>query len=381
MRRIFITGSLAGQTLLSCVLAVPVMAAACGSESGVGPGRSGLIIRWTSPRTQPGADWTNGAPAVDDGRVFVQDGNQLLALDASTGARLWSRAVRVAAAPPPTTLRAADGVVYLSETDSIMAVNGATGATIWTLHPDSQTVTEPALDATTFYTGQRGIPVVYAVARTDGSVRWKVNVGAGYQYLAHVRGVAVSGDTVYAAVERYLDRNGASASGVLVALARSDGHELWRYETPGTKDFLLDAPRPVGRLILVNDFYTGDLIAVDMVSHQEVWRTPVGGTMHMAVVDQTVLTAGVDTKARGLDLATGTVKWTAATGSSAFGIGTCGGSFYVSAFQLRRYDVATGQITGEAQVGSMEGGFVTHVASDGASVFVAGTSGVTSFRC
>jgi outer membrane protein assembly factor BamB len=272
-------------------------------------------------------------------------------------------------------------VVYLSETDSIMAINGATGATIWTVHPDSQAVTEPALDATTFYTGQRGIPIVYALARADGTVRWKVNVGAGYTFRAHVRGVAVSGDTVYASLERYLDLNGVSASGVLVALAASDGHELWRYETPGTKDYLLDAPLPVGRLILVNDFYKGDLIAVDMVSHQEAWRTPVGGTERMAMVGQTVLTAGVDTRARALDLATGAVKWTAETGSSAFGLGKCAGSLFVSAFHLRRYDIGTGQITGESQLGTVDGGFVTHVASDGASVFVAGTSGVAAYRC
>lgn len=360
-------------------LAVPLLAVACGN--GTGPSDGGLRLIWSSPRTQAGSDWTNGTPAVDANRVFVQEGNQLIALDASSGARVWSRAVRVAAAPPPTTLRAADGIVYLSETDSIMAVNGATGATIWTVHPDSQAVAEPALDGTTFYTGQRGIPIVYALARADGAVRWKVNVGSGYTFRAHVRGVAVAGDTVYASLERYLDLNGVSASGVLVALAASDGHELWRYETPGTKDYLLDAPLIAGRLVLVNDFYKGDLIAVDMMSHQEVWRTAVGGTERMALVGQTVLTAGVDAKARALDLATGALKWTAETGSSAFGLGTCGASLYVTAFHLRRYDAATGAITGESQVGSMDGGFVTHVASDGTRVFVAGTSGVAAYRC
>jgi outer membrane protein assembly factor BamB len=118
-----------------------------------------------------------------------------------------------------------------------------------------------------------------------------------------------------------------------------------------------------------------------MVTHREAWRTQAGGTMRMAVVGQTVLTAGADTKARCLDLATGTVKWVSGTGSSPLGIGTCGANFYVSAFQLRRFDSGSGQLTGEAGTGRAEGGFVSHVASDGSRIFVSGTSGVAAFRC
>jgi len=196
-----------------------------------------------------------------------------------------------------------------------------------------------------------------------------------------VHGVAVSGDTVYATVERYLNLNGAVVSGVLVALSSEDGHELWRYETPGTHDFFLNAPLPKGRLILLNDFYGSALIAVDMVTHQEVWRAPGNGSVGLAVVGQTLLTAGFDPNARGLDLASGVAKWSAGTGSSAFGVGTCGNSFYVSAFQLRRYDVSSGQMTGKASLGSAEGGWESFVASDGTNVYVAGTAGIAAYRC
>lgn len=367
------------RALWGCVLATPLLTPACKTDTG--PIGGGLSLLWVSPKAQASADWVGGAPAVDGGRVFVQEGNQLVALDAASGARLWSRQVRVAQAPPPTTLRASNGVLYLSETDSIMAVNDATGATVWTVHPDSQAIVEPALDATTFYTGQRGVPVVYALARTDGRVRWKVNLGIGYTFLAHVHGVAVAGDTVYASVERYLNLNGATVRGVLVALASSDGHELWRYETPGTHDFLLDAPIPVGRLIIVNDFYAGDMVAVDMVTHQEVWRTPVGGSEGEVLVGQTLFAAGVDTHIRAIDVATGAVKWSTSTGSSPFGVGACGSNAYASAFTLRRYDQATGALTADEHLGPADGGFVSQIANDGADVFVAGSMGVAAFRC
>jgi outer membrane protein assembly factor BamB len=362
-------------------LCAPLLSAACHGDGGTGPGDGGLALAWASAPTAAGGDWANGTPAVDGGRVFVQEGNRLVGLDASTGARLWSRQIRVASSPPPTTLRASGGRVFVSETDSIMAVDGASGATVWSVHPDSQAVTEPALDDATFFTGQRGIPVVYALSRTDGALRWKVNVGTGYTFRAHVRGVAVSGDTVYASIERYLDVNGASASGVLVALSKADGHELWRYETIGAKGFFLNAPVPSGHLILVNDYYSGDVVAVDVTSHQEVWRTAAGGTVDVVVVGSRIFTAGADTKVRGLDLATGAVQWTGPTGSSAFGIGTCGGNVYVTAFALRRFDGTSGAMTGEAQLGSLNGGFVTHVASDGTKVYVAGTAGVAAYLC
>jgi outer membrane protein assembly factor BamB len=38
--------------------------------------------------------WVNGRPAVADGRLYVQDANLAMALDAATGRILWSRPVR-----------------------------------------------------------------------------------------------------------------------------------------------------------------------------------------------------------------------------------------------------------------------------------------------
>lgn len=358
----------------------PLLASACNQDGPSGPSEGGLITAWTSSPTSAGGDWIGGTPAVDAGRVYVQEANNLVGLDAATGRRLWSRRIRVAPTPPPTTLRADGGRVFVSETDSIMAVDGATGATFWTVHPDSQTVAAPALDATTFYTGQRGIPIVYALDRQSGARRWAVNVGTGYTFAAHIRGVAVSGDTVYAAVERYLNLNGATSSGVLVTLDRVDGHELWRYETPSGHNFLSGSPLPHGTLVIVRDFGGGDLVAIDVRTHAEAWRRSVGGPMGVVAIGDVLYTAGVDHTARALDVATGAVKWSMDTGSSAIGVGACAGSFWVTALTVRRFNGATGAVTGESNAGGA-GGFVSHLANDGARVYVSGTSGVTAFAC
>ena len=95
----------------------------------------------------------------------------------------------------------------------------------------------------------------------------------------------------------------------------------------------------------------------------------------------TFLTASFDTRAVGVDLATGAARWASGTGSSPIGIGTCGNSLYVSAFQLRRFDASSGQLTGNASLGPADGGWVSNVASDGVNVYVAGTAGVAAYRC
>jgi outer membrane protein assembly factor BamB len=368
-------------TCCRALLCAPLLALACKSDGALGPdGTGGLVPFWFSARTTAGNDWIGGTPAVDGGRVFVQEAYNLVGLDAATGQRLWSRRVRIAPSPGPTTLRAGGGRVFVSETDSIMAVDAATGATIWTLHPDSQAVTAPALDDASFYTGQRGIPVVYAVARDNGVVRWKVNVGVSYTRVAHVRGVGVAGDTVYAAVERYLSANGDVSTGVLVALDRHDGHELWRYETAGTRNFFLGAPVPVGKVVLVTDSEAGDLIAVDMSTHKEVWRTPAGGPFGVYVVGQTAFVSGADHQARAIDISTGAVRWTSDTGSSDLGYGACGSNFMVSSFLLRRFDGATGALTGKSGVGGNPG-FVSYIATDGARGYVTASNGVFAFAC
>jgi outer membrane protein assembly factor BamB len=272
------------------------------------------------------------------------------------------------------------GVVYVSETDSVMAVDGATGHTIWSVHPDSQAIVVPALDATGLYTGQRGLAVVYAFERASGALRWKRNMIVGSAFPAYVSGLATAGDTIYATIQKSLDLNGVASKGVLVALDRTTGAELWRYETPGSKDYFFNEPVVAAGQVIVVDSYAGLLISVDPRTQTERWRVDVGGANRAFVVGSTVLAAGATTKARGIDLATGTVKWTAETESSPLGAGVCGNSFFVSAFHLHRFDVATGALTGQADRNTYKD-FFSNVASDGIHAYAVAGNGTFAFRC
>src|SRR5438046_1590993 len=78
-------------------------------DDGTSPRASGpMRIAWHTPLPFSGQSFWLGRPAVDGGRVFVQDGNLLLGLNANTGAVLWSRPVRRTPSPPVTRLLARD---------------------------------------------------------------------------------------------------------------------------------------------------------------------------------------------------------------------------------------------------------------------------------
>lgn len=353
-----------------------------GVQSDTGPVR--LHTVWHTRTPGSGVSGWLGRPAVDGGRVFVQAANEALGLDAATGAVLWSRPVRRAPSPPPTTLLARDGRVYVSETDSVLALDAATGRTVWNFHPDSQAVVAPALDATNLYTGQRGRPVVYALGLADGVPRWRVDLSAGrdYSYQTDVKGVAVSGDTVYVAITRGLTANYYKTSGVLAALDSRDGHELWRYETPGEFHGFADAPLVGGGLVIVNDFMGNAVVGYNVAAQRVAWtgtldrNGPTASELHSGVV----YVAGADAHAWAFDAITGAVRWKAGGLGSALGGAYCASGFFVNDERLRRFNAASGSLTGQTDAGS---GLVfsSNIVADGQNVYFTGADGAYAVAC
>lgn len=103
--------------------------------------------RWRrTVRSGPGlVEWYDGSPAVADGRVVVDADDALVALDATTGERLW----RVGVDPvdggdrvrPVYGAAVADGAVYFGGSDGrFRAVDAATGERLWDAAPDGGVV-------------------------------------------------------------------------------------------------------------------------------------------------------------------------------------------------------------------------------------------------
>jgi outer membrane protein assembly factor BamB len=344
-----------------------------------------LAIRWVTPSAANSAAYWQGRPAVDGGRVFTEEGNSVVAFDAGTGRRLWARPVRIAPYPPPTALLAANGRVYISEVDSVLSMDEATGATIWNFHPDSQAIVMPAMDDQAFYTGQRGIPVVYALALSDGHLLWRTNLGVGYQYPALVGGLAVHGDTVYATAWRWLTANGYRSTGVLVALSRLDGHELWRYETAGQFSGFRFEPLIAGSRIIVDDVLGGLVVAVDVATQLEAWHMDGGANGSIPSAPSVLARSGVYSVlslgyAMGVDTGSGNLMWRQANGSSGLGVVVCGSSVFTDADIIQRRDLTTGRLTGELDPKAGYD-FSSNFASDGHTVYVTGGVSTVAIAC
>lgn len=355
-----------------------VLGAPSACRDGTAPSSAQSVLWRATLPVDPQQIWI-GRPAADPNRAIIEAGNQLFALDAANGQVVWRHTVRMAPTPAPTMPLIDAGRVYLAEVDSTFAFDAATGAVAWTFHPDSGGVAAPAIDASTLYIGQRGMPTVYALDKVSGALRWRRNLGAGYVYEASVRGLAVRGDTVYATVWRFKAIGGALSSGVLVALDRVDGHELWRYETPGDRGSFVTEPLLLPDLIIVNDNAGTAVLGIDPRTRSVRWRSPTV-TAYMAYANGTIYGGGANGNAYAMNAATGVVQWTKAIGSSAFGLALCGGSVWVNNGNLHRLDAASGAERGRFDP-SRADTFGSDVGTSGQAVFVAGGAGVTAVAC
>jgi outer membrane protein assembly factor BamB len=343
-----------------------------------------LSLIWHAVTQANEVSFFTGTPAVSEGTVYLEDGNTVLALDATTGAKKWARPVRIAPIAPARNLVVRGSRVFVSETDSVLAMDIRDGHTIWSIHPDAQAIAYASADDRAFYTGQRDIPFVYAFDVADGHIIWKVNIGLGWTFPGHVEGTAVSGDTVYVAARKWLALNGYIGQGVLVALDRTDGHELWRYETPGTNGGLQDAPVVAGNLIVVSDLIGNAFFAYDRFTKQLVWRVQGkdnGPLTPPVVVGDDVYVGSANTHLYAVNLQTGTVKWDVTPAGSIGGTAFCGGQVFIEAYMIQRHSSADGAYTGAYNYDYNVGPFTSNIATDGTSIYFAGEGGVYALAC
>jgi outer membrane protein assembly factor BamB len=366
--------------------ALPVLVAFIACSDSTGGGKLDLPLVWhLSANASQISYWLQGTPAVTNGKVFVEDGNQVLGIAAGSGAVIWATRVKDYPLPGARNIVARNGQVFVSEVDSVSAIREADGAVAWRFHPDSNAaLIGISVDDRAVYTGQRGIPIVTALNVVDGAVLWRTNVAQGWTTPAFVTGIAASGDTVYAGISRWINQNGGLRAGVIVALNRITGAEIWRYQTPSQSDDTQGVPLVIADALIVNDFAGGAIIALDRATGAERWRVPsVGagfGPLAPAVANGDHLyVASEDAYVYDISLATGKVNWLQNTGTSLDGVAYCGGSVWASNGRLERRSASDGKLTGRSLNG--DDLFTSNLASDGQNVYVTGYGGIYAYRC
>jgi outer membrane protein assembly factor BamB len=324
----------------------------------------------------------HGTPAADADRVYaILQG--VSAYSARDGSLAWRTPLESYA---PRNLSIGGGRVYAAEA-VVHALDVNAGTVLWRFRPDANaSLGRSAFAGGVLYFGTASHRV-YALDAATGRELWRTDVGPEWQFASTVRGVAASGDTVYAGVDQWRAENGYITSGWLVALDRTTGRVLWRFQTGAGNDRNSVSASPVvaGRLLLASDASSNAVFAVDRFTRQEVWRLRgehgfVGFFEAPVVRGDTVFAASGDAHAYAADLATGRLLWRTPTPAANQSFALCGRQFLVNYLGIGVLDAGTGRLVRTAYDGDEE--FPTSgFAVTGGRVYVLGNKAVYALRC
>jgi outer membrane protein assembly factor BamB len=321
-------------------------------------------------------------PATDGERVYAIAGG-MVTFDARTGSIVWTYRLTFTV-PKNASVRngrvmAAEGIAF--------ALDAATGRELWRFTPDSHSgFGESTADDRAFYFGTASHRV-YALDQNTGALLWSRDLGPDWKYPGHVKGAAVSGDTLYISAEQYYAQNGYIATGWIFAIDRSTGEILWRYQNGDGTDLrnVSSSPTIVGNLLVASDLKGNSFFAVDRFTGREVWRVKgaagkFGPNFSPVVVDGIVYLASNDNFVYAVDLATGQTRWKTRTPASNYGFAVCGNRIFVSWPGLSVLDRNTGRVLYQADEEATEyptSGLVAR----GDRVFMLGNRAAYGYRC
>jgi outer membrane protein assembly factor BamB len=347
--------------------------------SGRGPGGVELVFRVAVSRADNAF-----VPASDGQRLYADVNRRIEAFDLNTGARLWS-SPRPAGGPSSLVVR--DGRVFFAG-DSAVMLDAATGRELWRAGLDSYaSLGESAGDGEAVYVGTHEHRV-YAFRAMDGELLWSRDVGPDWPLGGVVRGMTVSGDTVYAAVEHNTGVNGYIGTGDVFALDRRTGAVHWVHRNgDGSRlDIYQSAGRVSGRLLLLSANWENDYIALDRFTGLEVWRAhgddPYFGMDEAPEVQGSrAYFAAQDQYARAIDLATGREIWKTRVASGASNVAPCGKRLLVQDQGLTVLDLTSGEMLGRAYDGSVNEYLHADFVVVGNRAYVFGQRDLYGFRC
>jgi len=129
---------------------------------------------WSYPT---GADLAYSSPAVVNGVLYAgSDSGNVYALNASTGARLWSYATGSQVDSSPAV---ANGVAYVGSNDhNVYALKAATGAKLWSYTTGDVVLSSPVVANGVVYIGSND-GNVYALNAVTGARLWSYPAGGG----------------------------------------------------------------------------------------------------------------------------------------------------------------------------------------------------------
>jgi len=216
-----------------------------------------LGIVW---QAHPVGDVIYASPAVANGLLYdiTFDSGQLFALDANTGAIVWSQTLQgqfFQSSPTVVGNALYVGVGFFSPyyTGAVYAINALTGQVLWSNGSVNAIQTAPTVGNGLVYVAS-DFGVIYALDASTGQVQWSYDTTLGSG--AGSAGALANG-VLYMGVGQFL-----------FALNASDGTLLWRQET---SYFIGSSPAVQNGVVYINS-YDGGVYAFDAGTGAVIWH-------------------------------------------------------------------------------------------------------------
>jgi eukaryotic-like serine/threonine-protein kinase len=240
-------------------------------------------------------------PAVANGVVYVASSNHYMyALDASTGTKLWRHKGGY------SSLAVADGVVYLAAwSHRVYALDASTGAELWRSRTGALIESCPAVSDGAVYVVIGSYPArVWALDATTGGKLWRVNT-----YLDALSSPAVANGVVYLGASLFTE-------GHVLAFNASTGARLWDFRDD-YGEMRYSSPAVANGVVYVGDD-GGNVYALDASTGAKRWTFPTGTYIESsaAVANGVVYVGATDGTVFALDASTGAKVWSYKTGGS-----------------------------------------------------------------
>ena len=236
---------------------------------------------WQVPLSSP----PSAGAAIDDRRVYIPlDEEHVVAIDRETGAMVWS--VDIESEWPPLVH---DGVLYIAASDELHALDAATGNRLWRVLLPRGAMAPMAMTPA-------GVIVlsppdsVLAFKTSDGSLLWGRPLGGRSGRVS----LAVNATDIYVSL---VDR--------LVRIAPTDGSIVWERTLPGEI-----ASTAVARDRVFAGSTSNEIYALEPDRGRLVWRFPFGGdVIGIAATNDLVFVVSLDNVVRALKRSNGNQIW------------------------------------------------------------------------
>jgi outer membrane protein assembly factor BamB len=242
----------------------------------------------------------------------VDDG--LRAFDAKTGKPRWSVAADGPVSGAPADM---DGtLVFATGAGRVVAVDAATGSERWTADAGASVYSSLAIGGGIVVVGTNEGSIV-AFGLRDGTVRWKTVVGDA----GRVGTPTIAGGRVFASTG--LDAS-VPPSHHIIALDAGMGNALWRYASPTGAAMYTPAVSGTQAFVTSED---GTVVALDVATGTVGWTALVDGPIEIvpAIAGTAVYAASNGGSAFALESATGRELWRSPIRGTPYGPTVAGG--------------------------------------------------------